>query len=146
LRWGCIPRRQSRIPCRSGFLSLGRGPTAVPTAPSQFQYPLTLFLRTFAKIYNVDKTTSSLLGRPPRLCRRYCSMQLPLDLDDSCLSLPHDQLEGIVNLLDAAGWNREFSIHGCAFTRALLICDMVREDILELSLTTLPQNDDAIAQ
>jgi hypothetical protein len=30
--------------------------------------------------------------------------------------------------------------------RACLICDMLREDILELALTTVPQNDDAIAQ
>jgi hypothetical protein len=73
-------------------------------------------------------------------------MQLPLDLDDSCLSLPHDQLEAKVSLLDAGGWNRGFYLHGSSITRALLICDMVRDDILELSLITLPQDDDAIAQ
>ncbi len=102
--------------------------------------------RTFAKIYNIDKTVSSLLGRPPRLCRKYCAMQLPLDLDDSCLRLPHDQLVAAVNLLDANGWNQAYSIPGAALTRALLICDMIREDILELSLATLPLNDAEIAQ
>jgi hypothetical protein len=73
-------------------------------------------------------------------------MQLPLDLDDSCLSLPHNQLEAKVNLLDAGGWDRGFSLRGSAIMRALLICNMVKDDILELSLTTLPQDDDAIAQ
>ena len=73
-------------------------------------------------------------------------MQLPLDLDDSSLSLPQDQLEAAVNLLDEDGWNRAFSIRGSAMIRSLLVCDMVRDDILELSLTTLPQDDNAIAQ
>ena len=73
-------------------------------------------------------------------------MQLPLDLDDSSLSLPQDQLEATVNLLDESGWSRTRSFRGSAFTRALLICDMVRDDVLELSLSTLPQNDDEIAQ
>jgi hypothetical protein len=73
-------------------------------------------------------------------------MQLPLDINDSCLSLPHDQLEAMVNLLDAGGWNPVPSIRGPALTRACLICGMLRDDILELALTTVPQNDDAIAQ
>jgi hypothetical protein len=45
------------------------------------------------------------------------AMQLPLDLDDSSLSLPPDQLEAKVNLLDAEGWNRTLSLHGSAITR-----------------------------
>ena len=73
-------------------------------------------------------------------------MQLPLDISDSSLSLPHDQLEAMVNLLDAGGWNPVPSIRGSALTRASLICGMLRDDILELALTTVPQNDDAIAQ
>lgn len=73
-------------------------------------------------------------------------MQLPLDLDDSSLSLPPDQLEAKVNLLDVRGWNPEFSLRGSAIMRAHLICDMIRDDILELSLTTVPQDDDATAQ
>ena len=73
-------------------------------------------------------------------------MQLPLDLDDRSLSLPQNQLEAAVNLLDESGWAREPSLRGSAVMRALLISNMVRDDILELSLTTLPQNDDEIAQ
>jgi hypothetical protein len=73
-------------------------------------------------------------------------MQLPLDLSDSCLNLPHSQLEATVNLLDSGGWNPVPSIQGPALMRVCLICDMLRDDILELALTTLPQNDDAIAQ
>lgn len=73
-------------------------------------------------------------------------MQLPLDLDDSSTSLPSDQLEAKVNLLNAEGWNRTLSLHGSAITWALLLCDMIRDDILELSLTKLPQDDDATAQ
>lgn len=73
-------------------------------------------------------------------------MQLPLDLDDVCLRLPPDQLEAVVNLLDADGWNRQHSIRGAARTRAALICDMIREDVLEFSLGTMPQNDAASAK
>jgi len=73
-------------------------------------------------------------------------MQLSLDISDSCLSLPRDQLEATVDLLDAGGWNPVPSIRGPALMRAFLICGMLRDDILELALTTVPQNDDAIAQ
>jgi hypothetical protein len=73
-------------------------------------------------------------------------MQLPLDISDSCLSLPHDQLEAMLNLLDTDGWNPVPSIRGPALMRACLICDMLRDDILELALTTVPQDDEAIAQ
>lgn len=73
-------------------------------------------------------------------------MQLPLDLDDNCLAFSIDQLEAAVNQLDANGWNQNLSIRSAASSRALLLCDMVREDILELSLAALPQNSLGIAQ
>lgn len=102
--------------------------------------------RVFAALYAHDKSLSSLLGRPPQLCRRYCSLQLPLDLDIHQLQLPQDQLQSVIDGLDADGWNREESVIGTAYNRAHLIGSMVREDILELSIASLPQIDVAFAE
>lgn len=68
-------------------------------------------------------------------------MQLPLDLDQNSLELPSEQMGEVINRLDEDGWNREGSIRGAAATRALFICSMIREDILELSLETVPPKD-----
>lgn len=65
--------------------------------------------RTFAHTYIFDKAISSFTGRPPRLLRKYCSMQLPLDIRREHLWMPEAQLEREMNQLDVNGWS-EYSI------------------------------------
>ena len=102
--------------------------------------------RTFAVAYNFDKSMSAFLGRPPRLPRKYCVMQLPLDLDADDLRLPPAELEHELDGLDQHGWNRKGLLMGTTYVRTHLICNMILEDILELSLAALPQNDSAFAE
>lgn len=68
--------------------------------------------RLFAVTYISDKAISNFLGRPPRLLRKYCTMQLPLDLEPRHLQLPEAELEDIVNSLDQHGWNTQGSLRG----------------------------------
>lgn len=102
--------------------------------------------RTVANAYNSDKTISSFMGRPPRLSRRYCSMQLPLDINLTTLQLPTAQLAVEVERLDEDGWNTEGEARSNLFTRSSLVCNMIREDILELALASLPNDNIAVAE
>jgi hypothetical protein len=73
-------------------------------------------------------------------------MQLPLGLGIESWRLQGRALEEAVERLDAAGWDTGDSIRGTQWQRCSLICNMIREDILELSLGTMPQDDVAVAQ
>lgn len=95
--------------------------------------------KTFANAYGQDKTIAALVGRPPRLARKYCHMQLPLDLSPKDLSLPPDQLEERVNALDDIGWGQ--TLNPTSRYRASLMSHMLKEDILDLALTTIPTDD-----
>jgi hypothetical protein len=72
--------------------------------------------------------------------------QLLLGLDIESWRLQGRALEEAVDRLDSADWDTGSSLRGVHWTRCSLICNMMREDILELSLGTLPQDDFAIAQ
>jgi Fungal specific transcription factor domain len=102
--------------------------------------------RTFGHAYNLDKSISSFMGRPPRLPRKYCSMQLPLDLDLTMLQLSDAQLEIEVEKLDEDGWNTAGDFRSNLYTRSSLVCNMIREDILELALASLPHDNIAVAK
>ncbi len=145
LQWACILTKKPPTNCRFGSRKYGKGRwKRLAGVPLLLVAECTY--RVFVILYNFDKTVSTILGRPPRLCRRYCSMQLPLDLDQNCLELPLEQMEEVVNRLDADGWNTEGSIRGAARPRALFICNMIREDILELSLAAVPHKDVTFSQ
>jgi hypothetical protein len=105
------------------------------------------FFNTKASVYNLDKSLCTFVGRPPRISRKYCYMQqLLLGLDIESWRLQGRALEEAVDRLDSADWDTGSSLRGVHWTRCSLICNMMREDILELSLGTLPQDDFAIAQ
>lgn len=76
-------------------------------------------------------------------------MQLPLDLRQGFLRLDPTQLEHEINKLDDHGWNTEGLMMATTYVRTHLICNMIGEDILELSLDALPQcpnNDPRFAE
>ena len=102
--------------------------------------------RSFAGIYSLDKSICTFVGRPPRLPRKYCYMQLPLSLHIDTLHLQGAELEEAVNRLDADGWSTDKTLRGTILVRASLATSMIREDILELSLGTIPQGDLTFAQ
>jgi Fungal specific transcription factor domain len=102
--------------------------------------------RLFASTYIFDKTISNFLGRPPRLPRKYCTMQLPLDLELNHLRLPDTELEDVVNRLDQHGWNTDTSLGGMVWIRCHFILSMICEDVLELALAALPEHDGSLGQ
>jgi hypothetical protein len=92
----------------------------------------------FASAYGQDKAISALIGRPCRLSREYCVMQLPLDLPPLDLNLSQEQLEERVNSLDDNGWGQ--SRNATSLVRAFLISSMLKEDIVNVALTTIPRD------
>jgi hypothetical protein len=73
-------------------------------------------------------------------------MQLPLDIDFAQLRLPPDQLEIELGKLDESGWNTAGEFRTNLFSRTSLICNMIREDILEIALASLPNDNIAAAE
>ena len=100
--------------------------------------------RTFAIAYCFDKDISGFLGRPPKLPRKYCSMQLPLDMRPETLTLPEGQLAEELDKLDEHGWNTMNVFLATTQVRCALISNMITEDILEFLLTSLPHEDEVV--
>lgn len=70
------------------------------------------------------------LGRPPRLSKRFCHIQMPLDIDR------HISVDATLDLgFDNHGWNTDGKIN--LFTcRLVAMCSLIKEDILELFLSS----------
>ena len=75
--------------------------------------------RVFVCAFLVDKQLATFTGRPPRLSRRYCNCQLPLDLDDTQLTIEGDELSHIVGTLDENGWNTEDKLSSVTILRGV---------------------------
>ena len=90
--------------------------------------------RIFARVYSSDISFGTLLGRPPRVSKRYCVPHMPLDMEDKHLHLSSEKLEEELKHIDENGWNTKGQIRKGAVLRWSLITAMIREDILELLL------------
>lgn len=90
--------------------------------------------RTFAAIYCADKDAATITGRPPRISRKYCMRQMPLDLSDEDLSTASPDITRLSDQLDGNGWNTGARICRATWIRVKMLLSVVREDILELSL------------
>jgi chromatin structure-remodeling complex subunit RSC3/30 len=85
--------------------------------------------------YGIDKDLATLLGRPPRICSRYCSLPLPLDITYDAMVRPQSEGENRFQKLDANGWNTDGILTVSAMLRVALLTSLLRESILELSLS-----------
>lgn len=94
-----------------------------------------LHKRQFARVFVREKTVASLTGRPPLLGRRHSTCQLPLDLSDEQLMADEPELSNIKSKLDANGWNTSGELYASTWARALLLMSLVREEVLEISLS-----------
>ncbi|KAF4635056.1 hypothetical protein G7Y89_g3055 [Cudoniella acicularis] len=90
--------------------------------------------RLFTVIFNIDKGSSLLTGRPPALSYRYTRFKHPLDLSDDAIMRGGDQLVEAVSRLDPNGWNTDGEIHSSTMIRAHGLLSIVLNEILELSL------------
>lgn len=102
-------------------------------------YLVELRKRVVSLAYELDKEFATFVGRPPHLSRRYCTVDLPLDLPDSIIEGPAELFEAAKAKLDENGWCRDVMFNPASGLRAFVLLSMIREEVLELSLgPTLP--------
>lgn len=97
--------------------------------------------RLFVCAYENDKYSAIYNGRPPRLTRRYCMLQAPLDLSDEQLMSEGLELELALQSLDDQGWNSEARVRRGTFARLFVPNSLLAEEILEISLGNQPQEE-----
>lgn len=90
--------------------------------------------------YAIDKELATSLGRPPRICSRYCDIPPPLDISYEKMVLSHSEDEKALQNLDANGWNTEGNLTVGVRLRIVLLTSLLRENILELSLSPTIQH------
>ncbi|KAL2856532.1 putative Zn(II)2Cys6 transcription factor [Aspergillus pseudoustus] len=91
--------------------------------------------RTMACAYAMDKDSSALLGRPPRICRRFCNFRYPMDMDWADIVADAPIREAAIQRLGPDGWDTlEHSGNECSRPRASIMSYILREMILEVSL------------
>jgi hypothetical protein len=90
--------------------------------------------RIFTVVFNIDKGSSLLTGRPPALSSRYCRFKLPLDISEEVAMGSGEIFKRAVENLDVKGWNTEGKLHPATTTRAHGLLAIVLNEILELSL------------
>ncbi|KAH6643666.1 hypothetical protein C7974DRAFT_407390 [Boeremia exigua] len=97
--------------------------------------------RLFICAYNNDKTSAAFAGRPPKLTRLYCRLQIPLDLTDAQTMSEGTELQAAIADLDEEGWNQEGVVQRSTFARISATNALITEEILEISLGQLTQDD-----
>lgn len=103
-----------------------------------YQYEL---CRKYAsQIFSIDKTFSTLLGRPPRISGRYCGNIMAADVDDSVLFLENGELEEALRNFDGNGWNTDGNFRNSTWRRMMLIVCQFREEVLEVCLGAPPDD------
>lgn len=90
--------------------------------------------KTFWFAYMSDKNFATFFGRPPMINGKFCSCNMPLDLDDSQLAMEGEALSRALNELDDKGWNLHSVVGRASWLRVSVISTKLREEILELSL------------
>ena len=92
--------------------------------------------RALGSAYSIDKLLCTFVGRPPRISQRYCSIQIPLDLEFTELALEGAELEAALATIGANGWNTNTlnMNRKSLYARCFVLCALLREEVLELSL------------
>ncbi|KAB8301391.1 hypothetical protein EYC80_003265 [Monilinia laxa] len=99
--------------------------------------------RLFTIIFNIDKSSSHLTGRPPALSYRYTRFRFPLDIEDEVLTQGPEAIRIAAGRLDANGWNQEGRFTNATYTRAHGYIAIIIDEMLEVTLTG-SANDDRI--
>jgi chromatin structure-remodeling complex subunit RSC3/30 len=91
--------------------------------------------------FALDKLLATFLGRPPLISWRYCNILMPLDLSmEEIVAEPIIRDAAIALLDENNGWNREGSLVKGAWARIALITSVLREKVLEMSLSWQNEN------
>ncbi|KAK2594915.1 hypothetical protein QQS21_007363 [Conoideocrella luteorostrata] len=103
-------------------------------APSEPMISMEARRRVRCQIFIVDKFLATFVGRPPLLTRRFCSMKLPLDLDETALLSDKKTFRGHLQRLDSDGWNVDGKFHSSTLLRIRMMVALIRDEILEIGL------------
>jgi hypothetical protein len=90
--------------------------------------------RLFICAYNNDKSSAAFAGRPPKLSRLYCRLQIPLDLTDTQIMSEGAELQAAIAELDDKGWNQNETVQRTTFARITATNALITEEVLEISL------------
>lgn len=88
-----------------------------------------------AAAFELDKQTSTFVGRPPRLTKRFCVLESPADVPDSALGGSTEAFEAAKRSIGPSGWNAEENVFPATMQRATIEVYTVRELALELALS-----------
>ncbi|XRM36550.1 hypothetical protein ABZX51_000048 [Aspergillus tubingensis] len=92
--------------------------------------------RLVVAAYAMDKGLSTFLGRPPRMIRRYITVDPPLDIAFADIIASPEVLDAAMTRLDNNGWNAEGAYTRGSYARACFMMGVVREAALEISLVS----------
>jgi hypothetical protein len=90
--------------------------------------------RIVCQIFIVDKFLATFVGRPPLLTSRFCSINLPLDLDDKTLLSDNETFQQQVPYIDSNGWSIDGQFNSSSILRVRTMVALVRDKILEIGL------------
>lgn len=88
--------------------------------------------RIFARMYAIDISLATFLGRPPRMSKRFCCIDLPKDIN--ALAYSQTVENQLLSPIDACGWNTAGHVRNTAVMRWSTITAMIREDTLQVLL------------
>lgn len=91
--------------------------------------------RIVCQIFITDKFLAAFVGRPALLTRRFCSIQLPLDLDDRILLSDKETFQRHCSRLDNDGWDMDGRLHSASILRVRTKVALIRDEILEIGLS-----------
>jgi chromatin structure-remodeling complex subunit RSC3/30 len=98
--------------------------------------------RAMVAAYSFDKKVAIFLGRPPRICERYCTLIPPLALKYEEMVAASEERDRALAKLDKHGLTTEGLLSGNASAQLRLMLSIQKENILELSLS--PRTDNLI--
>ncbi|KAI0199431.1 hypothetical protein F4808DRAFT_432462 [Astrocystis sublimbata] len=93
-----------------------------------------LRVRVAVGAYTSEISTSSYLGRPPRLSYRYCNLTAPLDIPDVQLVASEGEIARILASLDDNGYNTSGRLSHGTWAKTWLEFAPKREEVLDLAL------------
>jgi hypothetical protein len=91
--------------------------------------------RIVCQIFIADKFLATAVGRPPLLTRRFCSIKVPLDLDDTALLSDKETFQRQLLRLDPDGWDIDGRLHSSSILRVRTMIALIRDEILEIGLS-----------
>ncbi|RFN51338.1 transcription factor [Fusarium flagelliforme] len=99
--------------------------------PTHTTIPCEILRRFSCQVFITDKFLATLVGRPPLLSRRFCSVELPLDIDDVALLADKESFNRCRESLALDGWATDGRFRAVTVLRIRMKIALIRDKILE---------------